>query len=607
VSVLEAIRLWFATVLGELDGWINLRAIDPDATRPPTSEMVRTIDEAVAWCARWDDRGWNLYAGLARRGEARDAKGRIDASERNLAGCRVIWADLDEGTRDEQLARVAAFPLVPTLLVDSGGGLHPLWQLDTPIACASEPESNTRLRHVLKGVQVVIGGDPAVIDPSRIFRVAGTMNYPNAAKRAKGRVPTRSGILRTSPYTVTLEDFGDLELRGAAELHARPQEVHGHGEALPASVELLLGRVDLMRRVFYCEHRLRDGDASHEDYAIACGLLKRAPWLPGSEIEAALRYRRIALAHLVKGSAKAAGYYAATVRKARREIASKREAPEFERSPARWFQWALARAFEPQSQPIVYDECPAEITLPRISTSIAEVDEATGGGAYGFTLIAGDSGVGKSTTALNVALAAKAAGWDVLYVAAEMEHTDYEVRAARYWGGQREAVREAGRLPVIAHVGSGLELDALVDLVLTMPTDRTERLLIVLDSLTKIAAFIDEAQSDTSFFAAMAKLTRMAEAAVRFGERRIAVVATSELNRDRQALGRRVTYAASLQIDLMADKQQPDLVSISIPKGRYSGRTQRALGPYMQEWRRHRLRLIGSATRPDRADAEDVL
>src|SRR3990172_1487770 len=261
-GVMDAIRLWLSTVLGELEGWINLRAIDPDATRPPRTEMVRTVEDAAGWCQRHDDQGWNLYAGLARRGEARNAEGRIDASERNLAGCRVVWADLDGGTREEQLHRVACFPLVPTLLVDSGGGLHPLWQLETPIACASEPEANTQLRHILKGVQVVIGGDPAVVDPSRIFRVAGTMNYPNARKRAQGRVPVRSGILRTSPYTVQIEDFADLALRGAAELHARPREVTGHGEQIPAAVELVLGRVERMRRVFWCEERLKDGDAS---------------------------------------------------------------------------------------------------------------------------------------------------------------------------------------------------------------------------------------------------------------------------------------------------------------------------------------------------------
>lgn len=602
---MDTIRLWLSTVLGELAGWINLRAIDPDAKRPPRTDMVRTVEEAAAWCQRHDDQGWNLYAGLARRGEVRDTQGRVDASERNLAGCRVVWADLDSGTREEQITRVAAFPLVPTLLVDSGGGLHPLWQLETPIACASDPESNTQLRHILKGVQVAIGGDSAVVDPSRVFRVAGTMNYPNARKRAQGRVPVRSGILRTSAYSVSLEDFADFELRGAAELHARPSEVAGHGERIPAAIELVLSRVERMRRVFSCEERLKDGDASHEDYAVVWGLLRRAPWLRSEDLEAALRYRRVALAHKVKGAIKAAGYYAATVRKARRELAQKVEAPDFEHSPARWFQWALGRALQPQSLPVVYDEAPEEHVPPRISTSIPEVDQATGGGAYGFTCIAGDSGVGKSTTAWNVALAAKAGGWDVLYIAAEMEQADYEMRAGRFLGCSPGEVRASGRLPVLAHVASGLDLDALIDLVLTAPGEKAQRLLIVLDSITKIAAYIDEAQTDNSFFRAMARLTRMAEAAVRFGERRIAVVATSELNKDRQAIGRRITYAASLEIDLMADKDQPDLVRVSIPKARYSARPAQPFGPYLHDWRRHRLRLIGSATREAREERDE--
>jgi hypothetical protein len=116
--------------------------------------------------------------------------------------------------------------------------------------------------------------------------------------------------------------------------------------------------------------------------------------------------------------------------------------------------------------------------------------------------------------------------------------------------------------------------------------------LLVLDSITKIAAFVDRESSGDSFFASMAKLTRLCEGAVRYGERRISVIATSELNKDREALGRRITYASSLQVNLMADKDQPDLVNISIPKARYSKKCG-AFGPFMHNWRRHRLEKIG--------------
>jgi hypothetical protein len=601
---IEHARLWLDLVLGGLAGWINLRAIHPDQAQPPQTLSVRTTGEALAWCQRMDGHGMNLYAGLARRGELRDQRGAIDGSERNLCECRALWADLDTGTREEQRARIAAFPIRPSLLVDSGGGTHALWLMETHVDCASDPQINTKLRNVLKGIQAVIGGDPAVVDPSRIFRVAGTTNYPNARKRALGRGVTVSSILEHTEHTVVFEDFDDFELRGMAE-YARMgsvQTVHGHGESLSPAVEHILTREPRMRRVFYCEERLKDKSASDEDFAIAVGVLRRAPWLLTEDVVAALRYRRIALAHLVKGSEKSAGYFVSTVQKARRTLHETEQMPDFEVSHARWFQCVLARALQPQTKPVVGHAEGEEKPYPRIATSIAELDEATGGGVYGLAVTAGDSGVGKSTLALNVALIAKAAGWDVLYVAAEMDHLEYEARAARYCGTSVAGLRESGAMPTVAHVGDGLELDALTDLILTFPNDRTQRMLVVMDSVTKIAAFVDRAERDGSFLNVLSKLVRLGESAVRHGERRIAVLMTSELNREGAALGRRITYSASLQVNLMQDKQQPDLVQISIAKGRNSSK-KAAFGPYMQDWRRHRLARIGA--RPEAEAREE--
>jgi hypothetical protein len=590
------VKLWLETVLGGLAGWINLRAIDDHGAR---STMVATTGEAEAWCQRHEGQRANLYAGLARRGEVRDADGKIDASEKNLAGCQVVWADLDSGTREDQLARLDAFPIAPSLVVDSGGGTHALWKLDDPIECASDPTMNAKLRRILRGIQVTLGGDRAVCDAARIFRIAGTMNYPNAKKRALGRVDRMSSIVRHSPYTVVLEDFDDFEIRGTHEEGAQ-SVVHGHGEMVPPAVELILQRVPRMRAVFYCERRLEGKSASDEDFAIAAGLIRHAPWLRDADLVAALRYRRVALAHLVKGSHKTDSYYSSTIAKAKARLLDVDAAPDFDSGAARWFQWALRRAVEPRKTPEVDPEA-AHRELPKISTGIPLLDEATGGGLYGFTALAGDSGVGKSTVALNTALVARRGGWDVLYVAAEMSQADYELRSARFLGCEVAAL--PGHMPTFAHIADGLDLGRLMDLVMTFPTDATKRLLIVLDSMTKAAAFIDQGREAHSFFDAMAKLTRLCEGAVRFGEQRIAVIATSELNRDREALGRRITYAASLQVNLMADKSQPDLVQISIAKGRYSAK-RAPFGPFLHDWRQHRMRLLGEVAQPQHVERD---
>lgn len=589
--------LWLETVLGGLEGWINLRAIEPDQAKPPRTEFVRTTTEALAWCERMDGAGFNLYAGLARRGEQRDDDGKIVGGESNLLGCQVLWVDLDSGDKNSMLRRVREFPIRPALVIDSGGGIHALWRLCETIDCvASGTPENAALRMALKGIQLTLGGDPAVVDASRIFRIAGTTNYPNGRKRAQGRGVTESKILESAPYEVALDDFDEFMERAKAEAAAASANVvHSHGERLPQSVALVLSRQPRMHRVFFCEERLSGGNASEEDFALACGIWKYAPWLRERDVVAALRYRRRALAHKVLGSEKSDSYYVSTSRKARSKVFELASRPTFETAPAAWFNWTIQHATNAQSKPMIRDDASGETQPPRISSSIADLDTATNGGVYGLTVVAGDSGVGKSTVALNAAIEAKRRGWDVLYVAAEMHTAEYHDRAARYLGIDRESVAGNTLVPTIAEVADGLDLTSLLDMIACFATEETKRIFLVLDSLTKVAAFIDRSGNEFSLFDSMMKLVRLGEQAVRIGEHRIAVLMTSELNKDGAVLGRRATYSSSLDVRMMADKKQPDLVYLAIPKARHSGKRGQ-WGPYMQDWRNHRLEPLFGAS-----------
>jgi len=584
----EAVRTWFDVVHGGLDGWINLRMIHPDQKTPPRTFMVRTIEEAIDQCRQYDNTGMNVYCGLARRGESVDHNGWVDASEANLAACQVFWADLDNGTREQQEQAIREFPIKPTMTVDSGGGMHAIWRIEDPIECASDPDSNTRLRRILKGIQVVIGGDPAVTDAARIFRVAGTMNYPNARKRSNGRDARESSIVSRDPYTVVSEDFELFEDRGAAELKAGPREIHGHNERVPAPVEMILKKIPRLERVFYCKERMKGKSPSDEDFAIAAGLLKYAPWMKEEDVADALRYRRVALAHLVVGSEKTARYYAKTASSAKAAVDAETAAPEFEESPARWFQHTLIQAMTPRDRPQFMATDDTDREFPRIKTSVAELDTATGGGVYGFTVLAGNSGVGKSTLAYNIAMNAVADGWSVLFIAAEMDYTDYLMRAEKYW-----STRAVGsRIPTLIQISDGLNVEHLIEAVACFPDDSTERLLVGIDSITKAATFCADENKPNSLFGALGMLTRLGEGAVRLGDRRVCVVATSEMNKDGAALGRRITYSSSLQVDMNSAPDIASRVKISIPKARYSAKCSE-VGEFEQDWARHRLRGVG--------------
>jgi hypothetical protein len=167
----------------------------------------------------------NLFFGICPRlGD----KGRYDLAWQ-VRTVRALWADIDNTTVDEALARVAEAGLPPpTIVVNSGNGVHLYWLLDEPfqIDDVGEPpaveiewtqtplgnrprkyivEDGARVyldqrRHVsrlsakaehiqdcLAGIAKAIGGDHT-IDLSRLLRLPGTFNRKD---ERNGRPPLR--------------------------------------------------------------------------------------------------------------------------------------------------------------------------------------------------------------------------------------------------------------------------------------------------------------------------------------------------------------------------------------------------------------------------------
>ena len=106
---------------------------------------------------------------------------------------------------------------------------HVYWELDEPtlnLAAWSETQ---------RAIAATLGTDPAVIDPPRIMRLAGTVNWPKPKKQAKGY----------KPETVTMRVYDDRDPVTSEQMHrafagapkaAAPGafqiDVGGHGNAL---------------------------------------------------------------------------------------------------------------------------------------------------------------------------------------------------------------------------------------------------------------------------------------------------------------------------------------------------------------------------------------
>lgn len=142
----------------------------------------------------------------------------------NIGAIRAVWADLDpsgdaedflsERDRLNNVVEQARRGLAPPSYVnDSGSGFHLFWRLDVRLDAQEWAVTATAQN---RGIISALGGDQAVHDLPRIMRLPGTMNIPDARKRAKGRTESRARSL-----IVTDARYGFDQLASVYPPHAR--------------------------------------------------------------------------------------------------------------------------------------------------------------------------------------------------------------------------------------------------------------------------------------------------------------------------------------------------------------------------------------------------
>ena len=104
----------------------------------------------------------------------------VRAQKAYIAAINCLYAEFDAKTYGSKEAilehiRGAVFPS-PSVVVDSGGGIHGYWLLKEPWMLDTEDTRRAAEMVQRLWVQNVVGGDPAVHDLVRILRVPGTVN-----------------------------------------------------------------------------------------------------------------------------------------------------------------------------------------------------------------------------------------------------------------------------------------------------------------------------------------------------------------------------------------------------------------------------------------------
>lgn len=210
------------------------------------------------------------------------------ASKADVIDLRAAWVDLDpEGGADEfgaERARLLeivegakAHPACPpSAVIDSGNGFQLVWFFAEWIEAT--PETIAAAEAQNRALARLFGGDHTH-DVSRVLRLPGTWNLPDAGKRAKGRVKRPTRLLHldaTARYT--LDDLAELAAPGAVndaingrEIdlegfdYAAVEEVLGQEEGLP---EHLRQFVDTHREAIERTKKNNDDDNSDRDFGV---------------------------------------------------------------------------------------------------------------------------------------------------------------------------------------------------------------------------------------------------------------------------------------------------------------------------------------------------
>lgn len=146
------------------DSLIELRAL------PSRKQLwIHRNDEATL--RLFSRRREDCYFGVATRRTANDG------SASNCRELTALFIDLDfkGSSEDEVRARLAAFPLLPSVINNSGGGLHVYFCLREPMDVSTE-DARKDAKALLRRLALALGGDMAAAEVARILRLPGTLN-----------------------------------------------------------------------------------------------------------------------------------------------------------------------------------------------------------------------------------------------------------------------------------------------------------------------------------------------------------------------------------------------------------------------------------------------
>ena len=224
-------------------------------------------------------------------------------------------------------------------------------------------------------------------------------------------------------------------------------------------------------------------------------------------------------------------------------------------------------------------------------TGVGRLDDRTGGGAYGFTCLAGAPKTGKSMLALSMGIEAANEDWRVWYYNAELSRYAIANRIRSYCGG--EPPWQLINHFTMLHTERGISVPHLLERLEEKLSLDDRCWLIIVDSINRIVSQSDKVMgSENAYWRTLEDWSEFFRMAAKLSEGRVAAVVVSELNASGGVKGRGLEYAADLVVKLdRVVTVDESYVLMSVPYARSSGGGP--LGKFHLDWRTGRFVYVG--------------
>lgn len=250
--------------------WV-LTAIDQNQQLPTRTATFHpnSTHELLEWVRSNNSEQWNIYYSVNKLVRDVDKK----AKREDIAAMCFLHVDIDPrvGEKfDDEKERILklfgdkrpnSIP-EPSAIIYSGGGYNALWRLQEQVPISDEgltaKEIEARYEDAKRynlQLEIVLGGDNCH-NVDRILRLPGTTNWPNAKKRAKGRVPVLAELVYVSERSYPLTRFvaaapvqsrggGDTSTGGGVRVNVsgnvkRLQHISELGEQVSDRVKMII-------------------------------------------------------------------------------------------------------------------------------------------------------------------------------------------------------------------------------------------------------------------------------------------------------------------------------------------------------------------------------